>query len=314
MSRYLVTGGGGFIGSHLADRLLHEGHEVVVVDNFLTGRRENIAHLEGKIDLHEIDIRDQNALHQAMQGVEYVFHQAALPSVPRSIDNPLTTHEINTTGTLNVLVAARDAGVKRLVFAGSSSTYGDAQAEYKSEDLPPRVKSPYAASKVIGESYCRVFNEIYGLETVIIRYFNVFGPRQDPDSPYGAVIPLFVKAMMSEKSPSIFGDGSHSRDFTYIDNVVHGNMLAMHTPHVAGETMNIACGNRISLLDLVDELNHIMGKSLHPEFHPARKGDVKHSRAAIEKARQLLGYEPIVSFSEGLARTVAWYEKAAVRS
>lgn len=314
MSKYLVTGGGGFIGSHLVDRLLSEGHEVVVVDNFLTGRRENISHFENDIELHEIDIRDKVALDKAMCGVEYIYHQAALPSVPRSIDNPLTSHEINTTGTLNVLLAARDAGVKRLAFAGSSSTYGDIESEYKSEDLPPRVKSPYAASKVIAEHYCRVFNEIYGLETVITRYFNVFGPRQDPDSPYGAAIPLFIKAMMANKRPGVFGDGTQSRDFTYIENVVHGNRLVMQSDNAPGQTFNIACGNRISLLELLKQLNALMGKSIEPEFKPARRGDVRHSRAAIKKAQQLLGYEPQVNFSDGLARTVAWYEKLAIHS
>lgn len=311
MSKYLITGGGGFIGSHLADRLLIEGHSVVTVDNFLTGRRENIAHQD--VELHEIDIRDRDALAKAMRGVEYVFHQAALPSVPRSIDNPLASHEINTTGTLNVLLTARDAGVKRVVFAGSSSTYGEVESEFKHEEMPPRVKSPYAASKVIAENYCRVFNEIYDLETVIIRYFNVFGPRQDPESPYAAVIPLFATAMIDDRRPVIHGDGTQSRDFTYIDNVVHGNMLAMHSPHAPGEIFNIACGDRISLLDLVNQLNELLGKSIVPIFGSPRPGDIRHSRAAIDKARRFLEYEPQISFSEGLARTLAWYEEAVIR-
>lgn len=311
MSKYLITGGGGFIGSHLADRLLIEGHSVVTVDNFLTGRRENIAHQD--VELHEIDIRDRDALAKTMQGVEYVFHQAALPSVPRSIDNPLASHEINTTGTLNVLLTARDAGVKRVVFAGSSSTYGDVESEFKHEEMPPRVKSPYAASKVTAENYCRVFNEIYDLETVIIRYFNVFGPRQDPESPYAAVIPLFATAMIDDRRPVIHGDGTQSRDFTYIDNVVYGNMLAMHSPHAPGEIFNIACGDRISLLDLVNQLNKLLGKSIAPILGSPRPGDIRHSRAAIDKARRLLGYEPQISFSEGLARTLAWYEEAFIR-
>ncbi len=311
MSKYLITGGGGFIGSHLADHLLARGHAVVVVDNFLTGRRDNLANKD--VELHEIDIRNRQQLANAMRGVEYVFHQAALPSVPRSIADPLASHEINTTGTLNVLLTARDAGVKRVVFAGSSSTYGDVEAEFKSEDMLPRVKSPYAASKVIAEQYCQVFHTTYHLETVVIRYFNVFGPRQDPASPYAAVIPLFATAMLDDRRPLIHGDGTQSRDFTYIDNVVYGNMLAMHSPNAPGETFNIACGERITLLQLVRQLNDLLGKSIEPVFGPPRPGDIRHSRASIDKARRLLGYDPLISFNEGLARTLAWYEEAVIR-
>ncbi len=307
MSKYLVTGGGGFIGSHIAEHLLHAGHEVVIVDNFSTGYRHNLTAWEKDIAIHQADVRDLEALKQAMQGVDYVFHQAALPSVPRSIDNPIESHEVNATGTLNVLLAARDAGAKRVVFAGSSSAYGDIEEEYKQEDMLPRVKSPYAASKVAAENYCAVFNEVYALETVVIRYFNVFGPRQDPHSAYAAVIPLFATAMIDDQSPTVYGDGSQSRDFTYIQNVVHGNMLAMHSEAAAGNIYNIACGDRISLLDLINDLNALLGKEIAPHFAPPRAGDILHSRASIEKARQDLGYEPQMSFRDGLKNTLDWY-------
>jgi len=307
MAKYMVTGGAGFIGSHLAERLLKDGHEVVVVDNFLTGRPQNIAHIRQHVQFNEVDIRHAEAVANTMQGVEYVFHMAALPSVPRSIDNPQESHEVNVTGTLNVLIAARDAGVKRVVCAGSSSAYGDVDAEFKSEEMPTRVKSPYAASKVAGENYALVFKEVYGLETVITRYFNVFGPRQDPYSAYAAVIPLFATAMLDDRPPLIHGDGTQSRDFTYIDNVVHGNLLAMHGEQAPGEVFNIACGDRITLLELVTEINQRLGKTIEPHFGEPRPGDIKHSRASIEKARRLLGFEPLVPFSEGLARTIAWF-------
>ena len=310
MSKYMVTGGAGFIGSHLVEHLLNENHEVVVVDNFETGYAENLAAFESSIDLREIDIRNAEAVMDAMQGVEYVFHQAALPSVPRSIDDPVESNEVNVNGTLNILVAARDAGVKRVVFAGSSSAYGDAEGEFKHEDMIPRVKSPYAAAKVAAENYCLVFNEVYDLETVVIRYFNVFGPRQDPNSAYAAVIPLFATAMIDDSRPQVHGDGTQSRDFTYIENVVVGNMLAMHADQAPGEVFNIACGDRISLLDLIEQLNRLLGKSIEPQFGPPRPGDILHSRAAIDKARKLLNYEPTVSFGEGLAHTLNYYNSA----
>ncbi len=305
---YLVTGGAGFIGSHIVDALLKEGHQVRVVDNFSTGKRENLEHVAKKIDLREISITDQAALANAMQGVDYVFHLAAMASVPRSVKDPLGSNEQNVTGTLNVLITARDAGVKRVVYSGSSSAYGNIDSEFKSEDMAPSPLSPYAVAKLAAENYCRAFTEVYGLETVTIRYFNVFGPRQDPLSAYAAVIPKFIVAMLDDQPPVVEGDGLQSRDFTYIDNVVRGNFLACHTPDIAGETFNIACGGRISLLDMIDSLNRIMGKNIKPVFTDPRPGDVKHSRASIEKARQMLGYEPLVSFDEGLARTLAWYE------
>ncbi len=304
---YLVTGGAGFIGSHLVDALVGEGQRVRVVDNFSTGKRENLAQSRDAIDLFECSITDRPALAEAMRGVEYVFHLAALASVPRSVDNPLACHEHNVTGTLNVLLAARDAGVKRVVYAGSSSAYGDVESEFKAEDMLPNPLSPYAAAKLAGEHYCQAFTTVFGLETVTVRYFNVFGPRQDPLSTYAAVIPRFVTAMLRGEPPQVEGDGLQTRDFTYIDNVVHGTLLACRTPGVAGEVFNIACGSRISLLAMIDLLNGLLGESIGPDFVAPRPGDVRHSRAAIGKAQRLLAYEPVVSFEEGLARTLAWY-------
>jgi UDP-glucose 4-epimerase len=245
-----------------------------------------------------------------MDGVDYVFHIAALASVPRSVKDPLASNEHNVQGTLNVLIAARDAGVKRVVYSGSSSAYGNVESEYKSEEMPPCPLSPYAVAKLAGEHYCQAFTHVYGLETVTVRYFNVFGPRQDPLSTYAAVIPKFIVAMLDDRAPLVEGDGLQSRDFTYIDNVVHGNLLACHTAGVAGETFNIACGGRINLLDMIGSLNRIMGKTIAPVFTDPRPGDVRHSRASIDKARRLLGFEPVVPFDEGLARTLAWYETA----
>ncbi len=307
---YLVTGGAGFIGSHMVDALVQAGHTVRVVDNFSTGKRENLAHVADRIDLREISITDRAALNEAMRGVDYVFHLAALASVPRSVDDPLGCNEHNVTGTLNVLLAARDAGVKRVVYAGSSSAYGDVESEYKSEDMTPQPLSPYAVAKLAGEHYCQAFTSVYGLETVTVRYFNVFGPRQDPLSTYAAVIPKFITAMLKGEAPRVEGDGTQSRDFTYVDNVVHGNLLACHTDGVAGQTFNIALGGRINLLDMIDILNDLLGTKIAPVFVAPRPGDVKHSRASIDKARRLLAYEPVVSFEDGLAKTLAWYKAA----
>ncbi len=304
---YLVTGGAGFIGSHLVDALVGEGQRVRVVDNFSTGKRENLAQSRDAIELFECSITDRPALAGAMQGVDYVFHLAALASVPRSVDDPLACHEHNVTGTLNVLLAARDAGVRRVVYAGSSSAYGDVDSDFKTEDMLPSPLSPYAAAKLSGEHYCQAFTNVFGLETVTVRYFNVFGPRQDPLSTYAAVIPRFVTAMLRGEPPRVEGDGLQTRDFTYIDNVVHGTLLACRTPGVAGQVFNIACGSRISLLAMIDLLNGLLGESIAPDFVAPRPGDVRHSRAAIGKAQRLLAYEPVVSFEEGLARTLAWY-------
>ncbi|MGQ9908449.1 MAG: SDR family oxidoreductase [Candidatus Flexifilum sp.] len=316
MDIYVVTGGAGFIGSHLAERLLHDGHRVRIVDNFSTGKRANIERLlrfGDRLEIHEVSITDRAALPPIFAGARYVFHQAALPSVPRSIDDPVTTHEINVTGTLNVLLAARAAGVQRVAYAASSSAYGDVEAEFKVETIPPAPLSPYGVSKLAGEYYCQVFTVVYGLETVALRYFNVFGAYQDETAHYAAVITRFIAAMLRGQPPTIYGDGGQSRDFTYIDNVVHGNLLALTAPEAAGRVMNLATGGRVSLLELVDRLNAILGTQFAPVHAEPRPGDIRHSRADISLARELLDFTPIVSFEEGLARTVAWYRKHLAR-
>ena len=305
MTRYLVTGGAGFIGSSLARAVVERGGEVRVLDSFLTGREENLADLPD-VEVVRGDVRDLDGLRAAMKGVERVFHQAAVPSVARSLADPLLSDEANVRGTLNVLIAARDAGVPRVVFASSSSVYGDTPTLPKVETMLPSPLSPYAVTKLTGEHYLKVFHHLYGLETVALRYFNVFGPRQDPSSDYAAVIPLFVSLMSQGERPNINGDGTQSRDFTYIDDVIQANLLACEAPGVGGEVFNVACGRRHTLLDLVDSLNKILGTSLEPTFGPRRSGDVMHSLADVEKARRLLGYEPSTTFEEGLERTVAW--------
>jgi nucleoside-diphosphate-sugar epimerase len=305
----LVTGGCGFIGSHLVDRLLRDGHSVRVLDNLSTGFRRNLDGAASEAEVVEGDVRDLSLLRSAARGIDVVFHQAALPSVARSLADPILTHENNATGTLNVLVAARDAGVKRVVCASSSSLYGDAAVERKREDLPAAPRSPYAVSKLAAEQYCRSFFIGYGLEAVALRYFNVFGPRQDPNSAYSAVIPRFIVAMLSGQPPTIHGDGLQSRDFTYIDNVVHANLLAGFVPGVGGEVFNVARGENYSLLDLVDVLKTILGADLAPVFEQPRVGDVRHSRADISRARELLGFEPRIGFEEGLRLTVEWHQR-----
>lgn len=308
---YAVTGGAGFIGSHIAERLLKEGHTVRIIDNLITGRRETLDELQtkygSKVEFYEISITDGPALKPVFNDVDTVFHQAALPSVPRSIENPLETHEHCATGTLNVLLAARDAKVRRVVYAASSSAYGDIEGDYKVESMPPHPISPYGVAKLMGEYYCQTFTEVYGLETVCLRYFNVFGPRQDPTSQYAAVIPLFITAMLEGKPPTIFGDGLQSRDFTYIDNVVHGNLLASRSPDAVGQVMNLATGGKVSLLDLVDKLNVLLETNIQPIHAEARPGDIKHSRAGIDKAIELLDFAPVVDFDTGLARTLEFY-------
>ncbi|GIK64980.1 MAG: GDP-mannose 4,6-dehydratase [Chloroflexota bacterium] len=307
MTVSLVTGGAGFIGSHLVEALLAEGHEVRVVDNFATGKRENLSPSIDKIKLYEISITDAAALQEAMDGVNYVFHQAAIPSVPRSVADPVTCHEVNVTGTFNVLNAARLAGVKRVVYAASSSAYGDIEGDYKQEDMAPRPLSPYGAAKLAGEYYMQVFYRVYGLETVCLRYFNVFGPRQDPKSEYAAVIPKFATAMLEGKSPTIYGDGTQSRDFTYIENTVKGNLLAAKSPIAPGQVINLACGQRYTLLDLVNVINDHLGTNIKPTFAPTRTGDIKHSLADISKAEELLGYAPARLFKDGVSNTVNWF-------
>lgn len=306
MAHYLVTGGAGFIGSHLVRTLVERGERVRVLDTFLTGQRENLAPVADDIELIEGDIRDADTCTRALEGVNYVLHEAALPSVPRSIEEPVLSTEINLMGTVNLLEASVVAGVERFVFAASSSVYGDQDVDSKHESLPAQPLSPYAVQKFASEEFCRMFHETKGLETVSLRYFNIFGPRQDPDSPYSAVIPIFIKAISAGKSPTIYGDGEQSRDFTYIENVVEANLLAVTAPgdQVAGKSINIGCGRAYSLLDLVGGINALMGTTVEPEFAPARAGDVKHSLADIERARVCLGYEPRIDFHEGLKRTI----------
>jgi UDP-glucose 4-epimerase len=307
MAIYLVTGGAGFIGSHIIEALVARGETVRVIDNFATGSRANMASFADKITLYEVDIRDLEAMRPAFEGVDYVIHQAAIPSVPRSVADPVLTHETCATGVLNVLIAARDAKVKRVVYAGSSSAYGDIEGQFKREDMPPLPLSPYAAAKLAGEYYLQAFYTVYGLETVTLRYFNVFGPRQDPFSPYSAVIPLFMDAMLKGKQPTIFGDGKQSRDFTYVDNVVLGNLLACQADsRVAGKVINVACGESITLLDLIDGINSLLGTNIAPIFADPRPGDVRHSCADISLARELLGYTPQVGLIEGMSRTLDW--------
>lgn len=310
---YVVTGGAGFIGSHLAERLLRDGHTVRVVDNLLTGRTENVQRLAddpalgSRLSFHQISITDLKALEPVFEGADYVLHQAALASVPRSVANPLDTHQHCVTGTLNVLEAARHTGIKRLTYASSSSVYGDVEGDAKTETMPPQPKSPYGAAKLAAEYYCRAFADTYGLETVSLRYFNVFGPRQDPTSEYAAVIPKFIARMLDGQPPVIYGDGTQSRDFTYIDNVVEGNLMALRAPDAAGSFMNLATSGQVTLLELVEKLNRLLNTDFEPVLAPERTGDIKHSRADISKARALLRYKPVTNFDDGLARTVEWF-------
>lgn len=306
-SLFLVTGGAGFIGSHIVETLVGQGERVRVLDDFSTGKRENIAPFLDRIELVEGDLADLGTVRRAIRGVEFVLHQGALPSVPKSIQDPLATNRANVTGTLNVLVAARDEGVRRVVYAASSSAYGDSPSLPKEESMKAEPLSPYAIQKYTGELYCRNFYTLYGLETVSIRYFNVFGPRQDPNSQYAAVIPRFVTALRDGKAPVIYGDGEQSRDFTYVDNVVRANLLALHAPDAAGEMMNFACGTRYTLNELCRILQQIFQTNLAPVYEPPRPGDVRHSQADIRKSQRLLGYTAHVPFEEGLRRTVAFF-------
>jgi UDP-glucose 4-epimerase len=307
MGNYLVTGGAGFIGSHIVSALVERGDRVRVFDNLCTGHKRNIDLFKGKVEFVEGDLVNIGEVERALDGIEVVLHQAALASVPRSVDTPLDTNAACVTGTVTLLDAARRTGVRRVVFAGSSSAYGDQETPAKHEGLLPAPLSPYAAAKVAGEFYCQSFTATYGLETVTIRYFNVFGPRQDPKSQYAAVIPKFITEILAGRRPTIFGDGKQSRDFTYIDNIVHGNLLAADAPGAVGKTINVACGESFNLLQLVDGINKALGTNIEPVFEPARVGDVRDSLADISLARKLLKYEPIVGFDEGLKRTVAYY-------
>ncbi len=308
--KYLVTGGAGFIGSNLVAELLNRGHRVRVLDNFATGRRENLLPFLDRIELIEGDLRSYHIVREAVDGMDFILHQGALPSVPRSIKDPITSNEVNVTGTLNILDAALDAGVKRVVFASSSSIYGDSPTLPKQEDMIPNPLSPYAVSKLAGEKYCQVFARIYNLHTVALRYFNVFGPRQDPNSQYSAVIPKFIKAILKDQSPTIFGDGTQSRDFTYVSNVVEANILATEADFPPGMVFNCACHERTNLNELVEKINAILGKNIKPVYADPRPGDVKHSYADIERIQKYLGYEPRVMFDEGLEKTIRWYQES----
>jgi nucleoside-diphosphate-sugar epimerase len=329
MALYLVTGGAGFIGSHIVDELVRRGERVRVLDNFSSGKRENLDQISNSkfqpstrtggrlsnLQVVEGDIRDRETVQRTMTGVDYVLHHAAMVSVPGSVADPLTTNEVNVAGTLNVLQAARDAGVKRVVFASSSAVYGDEPTLPKREEMPVAPLSPYAASKVSGELYCRVFCEMYGLPTVALRYFNVFGPRQDPASQYAAVIPKFITALLRCERPTIYGDGTQSRDFIYVANVVQANLLACEKDAAVGKVMNVASGEGYTLLDLYQDVAEWTGTTLQPIVAPPRAGDVKHSVAAVARITQLLDYAPTVDRREGLRRTVEWYagRKAALQ-
>jgi nucleoside-diphosphate-sugar epimerase len=305
MSSYLVTGGAGFIGSHLVEELRRRGHRVRIADSFVTGKRDNLNGFDN-VELIEGDLADLDTARRAVEGIDVVLHQAAIPSVPRSIEEPLQSHRANVDATFNVLLAASDANLKRVVFAGSSSEYGDTPTLPKHEEMPVHPLSPYALQKVIGEQYLRQFNRHFGLETVSIRYFNVFGPRQDPGSPYSGVISLFIKALIEGRRPTIHGDGEQTRDFTYVANVVDGVLRAAEAPEASGE-INVATGLRVSLNELLATLQRLLGTSLEPIYGPPRKGDVRDSQADISKAQRVLAYKPIVSFEDGLRRTVDWF-------
>ena len=307
MAKYLVTGGAGFIGSHIANALLSRGDEVRILDNLSTGKPENLADSGDRFEFIEGDIRDRDQVAQAVEGVEVIFHQAALASVPVSVSYPDRSHEACATGTLNVLNAARQSNVRRVVYAGSSSAYGNQPFQANREQDVSMPLSPYAAAKLAGEAYCQAFNATYGLETVVLRYFNVFGPRQDPNSEYSAVIPIFVTKMLAGQQPTIFGDGKQSRDFVYIEDVVQGNLAAAESAAASGKVLNLACGRQYSLLELMDSINRVLGTQIEPLFAKTRVGDVRVSLADISMAQQFLDYEPKVSFEEGLKRSIEYY-------
>jgi UDP-glucose 4-epimerase len=316
MERYVVTGGAGFIGSHVAERLLREGNEVAILDDLSTGRSENLdalraLRLPGRLDWIEGDIRSKDDCLRACKGASVVFHQAALASVQRSIEAPAETTAVNLVGTVTVFAAAKEQGVRRVVSASSSSVYGNSPTLPKHEGMPTLPLSPYAASKLGVEQFARVWSESLGLETVCLRYFNVFGPRQDPNSQYSAVIPLFISALIAGKRPTIYGTGEQSRDFTYIDNVVDANLKAAHCPNPGGAAVNIACGDRFSLLELLEALGAALGVKPNPDFQPPRVGDVLHSQASIEEAKRILGFRPAVGFEEGLRKTVEYFRRAS---
>lgn len=306
---FLITGGAGFIGSNIAHELVEKGNNVKIIDNFATGKPENIDDIRAKIEFIQGDIRDLDLLKNSMKDVDYVLHQAAIPSVPRSVKDPILSNDTNICGTLNVLVAAKDSDVKRVVYASSSSVYGDTPTLPKQEDMIPNPLSPYAVTKLTGEYYCKVFHSIYGLETVSLRYFNVFGPRQDPESQYAAVIPKFITRMLNNESPTIYGDGLQTRDFSYIKNVINANLLACNAKNAPGKAFNIACGERITLNELIAVLNEILDKDIESTYTDPRQGDIKHSLADISRAIEILDSKPKYNLKEGLKETVEWYKK-----
>ncbi len=307
---YLVTGGAGFIGSHLVEHLVRDGQRVRVIDDFSTGKRENLAAFAESMELIEGTVADSGDCARACADVEVVLHQAAIPSVPRSVEDPVASHRANAEGTFNLLVAARDSGVRRFVYAASSSAYGETPQLPKDESIPPDPLSPYGVQKLNGEQYCTVFSRCYGLDTISLRYFNVFGPRQDPKSQYAAAIPAFITAMLRGEAPRVYGDGEQTRDFTYIENVIHANMLAARAERTAGAVVNIACGERISVNEVIARINEILGTSVSANHADERAGDIKHSWASIDRAAALIGFRPTVSFSDGLRRTIDWYRES----
>ena len=306
--KFLVTGGAGFIGSNLAEALIADGNKVRVLDNFSSGRYENLVGLEDKVELIEGDIRDYWTVIEAVDGVDYVLHQAALPSVPRSVKNPLTSNEVNISGTLNVLQASRDAGVRKLVMASSSSVYGESEELPKHEGMRPSPLSPYAVTKLTCEYYCKVFWNLYQFPTVALRYFNIFGPKQDPTSQYSAVIPKFITALLDGKPPTVFGDGEQSRDFTYIDNCVQANILAATNDKICGDYFNVACNGQFTLNELLEKLRKILGSDLQAHYAEERPGDIKHSYATVDKLGEY-GFDPNVGFEEGLKKTVEFFRR-----
>jgi nucleoside-diphosphate-sugar epimerase len=312
MAVYVVTGGGGFIGSHIVENLVRQRNTVKVIDDFSTGKRGNVEAFKNDVEIIEADLAETKNLTQFLKGTDYVIHQAAIPSVPKSILDPLKSHNANVNGTLNLLLACRDAGVKRVVYASSSSLYGDSPTLPKHESMMPNPLSPYGAQKLFAEMYCQVFTKAYGLETVSLRYFNVFGPRQDSTSQYSGVLALFIPAVLQGRRPTIYGDGLQSRDFTYVQNVVEANLLACKVPGIGGQVFNVACGDRITVNSMLHQINKIVGVDISPVYAEPRSGDIKHSQADITRAREHLGYEPKVSFEEGLRATVEWYRKNLV--
>jgi len=307
MEKFLVTGGAGFIGSNICTKLVSQGCFVRVIDNLLTGKKSNLTAISDRIEFTEADMGDENIARMAMKDIDVVLHQGALPSVPRSIDDPAATHKHCVDATFTLLLAARDAGIKRFVYASSSSAYGDTPTLPKVETAPPSPLSPYAVGKLVGEYYCSVFYKVFGLETISLRYFNVFGPHQDPTSQYAAAIPAFVTAILKDKPPTIFGDGLQSRDFTYVDNVVEANLLAARAEHTAGQVLNIACGKAVTVNETIDVINELLGKNIKPIYTDPRPGDVKHSLADITAAQKLLAFKLTVPFKQGLKLAIDWY-------